>query len=90
MERFMANKDLTYAASGVDTAKGAVKKKVSERGFGFIHADDGKDYFFHLADLQVGLGFDDIEEGLQVDFEIRKESNHDKAGAAQNVRRHGE
>ena len=69
---------------------GAVKKKVSERGFGFIHADDGKDYFFHLADLQVGLGFDDIEEGLQVDFEIRKESNHDKAGAAQNVRRHGE
>ena len=66
---------------------GLVKKKVTERGFGFIQAA-GKDYFFHLTDLQAGLEFDDIGEGLQVDFEVKKEPSYDKAGAAQNVRRH--
>jgi len=68
---------------------GVIKKKVAERGFGFIHADDGADYFFHLTDLQTGLEFDDVGEGLQVDFEVKKEPNYDKAGAAQNVHRHG-
>jgi cold shock CspA family protein len=63
-----------------------IKKKVSERGFGFIHADDGQDYFFHLTDLQTGLEFDDLGEGLSVDFEVKKEPSYDKAGAAQNVR----
>lgn len=28
---------------------GTVKKVVPERGFGFITADDGKDYFFHRS-----------------------------------------
>jgi len=68
---------------------GVVKKKVSDRGFGFIHAGDGKDYFFHLTDLQTGLEFEDVGEGLQVDFEVKKEPSQDKAGVAQNVRRHG-
>jgi cold shock CspA family protein len=67
---------------------GMVKKKVAERGFGFIHADDGRDYFFHLTDLQAGLEFDEVGEGLPVDFEVKKEPSYDKAGAAQNVRRH--
>lgn len=66
---------------------GIVKKKVTERGFGFIQAGDGKDYFFHFTDLQTGLEFHDVEEGLQVDFIVKKESEHDQAGAAQEVRR---
>jgi cold shock CspA family protein len=50
---------------------GMVKKKVTERGFGFIHGDDGRDYFFHLTDLQAGLEFDEVGEGLEVNFEVK-------------------
>jgi len=67
---------------------GTVKKKVSDRGFGFIHTNDGGAYFFHLTDLQQGLEFEEVDEGLLVDFEVKKEPSQDKAGAAQNVRRH--
>jgi cold shock CspA family protein len=68
---------------------GVIKKKVTDRGFGFIHADDGRDYFFHLTDLQASVEFDEIREGVQVDFVIKRAPSADKAGAAQNVRRHG-
>jgi cold shock CspA family protein len=71
-----------------ETWTGIVKKKVTERGFGFIQAEDGKDYFFHCTDLEPGLPFETIEEGLEVDFVVRKEPDHERAGAAQNVRRH--
>jgi len=69
---------------------GVVKKKVADRGYGFIHAEDGRDYFFHFTDLQTGLEFDEIQEGLQVDFVLKRAPGPDKAGAAQNVRRHGD
>jgi len=29
--------------------RGKIKKYVADRGFGFITADDGKDYFFHYT-----------------------------------------
>ena len=28
-------------------SSGTIKKVVADRGFGFITAEDGKDYFFH-------------------------------------------
>ncbi|PYV85889.1 MAG: cold-shock protein [Acidobacteria bacterium] len=68
---------------------GIVKKKVTERGFGFIHAGDGRDYFFHFTDLETGLDFNEVEEGLEVEFVVKREPGYDKAGAAHNVRRHG-
>lgn len=68
---------------------GFVKRRIADRGFGFIEGEDGKDYFFHLTDLQPGLYFDDVQEGLQVAFEVKKQPSDEKAGAAQNVRRHG-
>ena len=36
-------------------SSGTVKKLVADRGFGFITADDGKDYFFHRGALGAAL-----------------------------------
>lgn len=51
-------------------ATGTVKKVVSDRGFGFITADDGKDYFFHRDGLDRSLDFDRLAGGEKVTFEI--------------------
>lgn len=49
---------------------GSIKKLVSDRGFGFIQAEDGVDYFFHLSGLYVP--FEDVNEGDQVEFAPEK------------------
>jgi cold shock CspA family protein len=69
---------------------GVIKKKMTERGFGFIHGDeDGRDYFFHFTDLCPGLDFNEVEEGTVVAFQIKREPSADKAGAACEVRKQG-
>ena len=50
-------------------ATGTVKKVVSDRGFGFITAEDGKDYFFHRDSLEASLDFDRLVGGEKVEFE---------------------
>ena len=47
-----------------------IKKVVSDRGFGFIAAEDGKEYFFHRNGLQSSLDFDRLMGGERVTFEI--------------------
>ncbi len=49
---------------------GTVKKVVSDRGFGFITAEDGKEYFFHRDGLQAPLNFDRLAGGEKVSFEV--------------------
>jgi CspA family cold shock protein len=49
---------------------GTVKKVVSDRGFGFIAAEDGKEYFFHRDGVQAPLSFDNLNGGERVSFEI--------------------
>ena len=49
---------------------GTVKKVVNDRGFGFIAAEDGKEYFFHRSGLESSLNFDSLNEGEAVTFEI--------------------
>jgi CspA family cold shock protein len=49
---------------------GTVKKVIADRGFGFITAEDGKDYFFHRGGLQSSLDFDRLSGGERVTFEI--------------------
>ena len=47
---------------------GTIKKLVSERGFGFIAADDGREYFFHRSGTEGD--FDSLAGGEKVTFEI--------------------
>ena len=49
---------------------GTIKKVVADRGFGFIAAEDGKEYFFHRDGLQAPLEFDRLIGGEHVSFEI--------------------
>ena len=49
-------------------AQGVVKKVVSDRGFGFISGERG-DVFFHHSVVEEN-GFDNLQEGQAVEFEI--------------------
>jgi CspA family cold shock protein len=49
---------------------GTVKKVISERGFGFIAAPDGKEYFFHRSGLAGSVDFDRLVGGESVTFEV--------------------
>jgi len=49
--------------------QGKIKKKIADKGFGFIEAEGlQKDLFFHSNSL-VGVIFDDLKEGDEVTFE---------------------
>ncbi len=49
-------------------ATGTIKKLVSERGFGFIVAEDGREYFFHRSGVEGD--FDRLAGGEKVSFEV--------------------
>jgi len=53
-------------------ATGTVKKVVADRGFGFITAEDTKEYFFHRSALDSSLDFDRMTGGERVEFEIEQ------------------
>ncbi len=62
---------------------GTVASKM-EKGFGFIKPDDGsKDVFFHATSVVDG-GFDDLQPGDKVSFEVEQGQ---KGLAAKDVRR---
>ena len=49
---------------------GTIKKLVADRGFGFIAAEDGVEYFFHRSGLDPSLNFDSLSGGERVQFDI--------------------
>ncbi|MCG3773962.1 MAG: Cold shock protein CspA [Nitrospira sp.] len=53
--------------------QGTIKKLVTDRGFGFIVPDeataDGKDLFFHRADVQ-NSSYDALREGQHVTYTL--------------------
>jgi CspA family cold shock protein len=59
---------------------GTIKKVVGDRGFGFIAAEDGKQYFFHRGGLQTPLDFDLLSGGEKVSFEIETSLKGPRAG----------
>ncbi len=61
-------------------ANGTVKKIVADRGFGFITAEDGKDYFFHRDVLDRSLDFDRLNGGEAVAFDVEQSPRGPRAG----------
>jgi CspA family cold shock protein len=47
---------------------GTIKRLVSDKGFGFIAAGDGNEYFFHQSACSQ-TAFDDLREGQAVTFD---------------------
>jgi CspA family cold shock protein len=56
----------------VIVATGTIKKVVADRGFGFITAEDEKEYFFHRAGLDASLDFDRLTGGERVEFDVEQ------------------
>ncbi|MCA0384489.1 MAG: cold-shock protein [Firmicutes bacterium] len=48
---------------------GTVKWFNSEKGFGFITGDDGKDVFAHFSQINVD-GFKTLDEGQKVSYTV--------------------
>ncbi len=51
-------------------AKGKVKWFNNQKGYGFITPENGKDVFVHHTAIQ-GDGYKTLEEGQDVEFEIK-------------------
>jgi CspA family cold shock protein len=62
---------------------GTINKLVSERGFGFISGDDGTEYFFHRDGVESLRGFDGLERGEKVTFEIEPSQKGPRAKSVQ-------
>ncbi|TMB93156.1 MAG: cold shock domain-containing protein [Chloroflexi bacterium] len=58
---------------------GSIKKIVPERGFGFIAADDGQEYFFHRTGLDSSLDFDQLGGGERVGFDVERSDRGPRA-----------
>ena len=48
--------------------EGTIKKIVQDRGFGFIAAADGKEYFFHRSNIESD--FEALRGGEAVTFQV--------------------
>ncbi len=67
-------------------ATGTIKKVVSDRGFGFITADDdAKDYFFHRDGLDRSIDFDRLAGGEKVSFEVEQSPRGPRAVKVQSA-----
>jgi len=59
--------------------KGTVKWFNDDKGFGFISAEDGNDYFAHFSQIKKE-GFKTLQEGAEVTFEIIQGDKGPQAG----------
>jgi CspA family cold shock protein len=58
---------------------GTVKTVLPDRGFGYIAAEDGTEYYFHRAGVKRPLDFDDLFGGERVSFEIEADPGDPRA-----------
>ncbi len=62
-------------------AEGTIKK-LTNKGFGFIDTDTGKDIFFHNSNLE-GVSYEELQEGQRVSY---TEGRGPKGPCAENVK----
>ena len=74
---------LLYRAERRGVMTGSIRTIRSEKGFGFIKDDAGKEYFFHRSAV-YGEGLEDLREGDSVEFDL---GEGPKGPRAENVRR---
>ena len=60
--------------------QGTIKRLVSDKGFGFVQADSGQEYFFHQS---ACVSFTSLREGQAVTFQT---GQGPKGPRAENVR----
>lgn len=61
---------------------GKITRLVSDKGFGFVQAADGSEYFFHQSAC-TDVRFDDLREGQALTFD---KGQGPKGPRAENVR----
>jgi len=71
-ERTVRSCRFVFGKQEVNVTTGTIKKVIAERGFGFIAAEDAKEYFFHRGGLTASLDFDRLVGGEKVKFEIEQ------------------
>lgn len=61
--------------------KGTVKMFNKEKGYGFIHAEDGRDYFFHYSALIMDKEdeYKTAEKGENVEFDVQESERGPRA-----------
>lgn len=59
-------------------ARGKVKWFNAKKGYGFISTEDGNDIFVHYKEIKTE-GFKTLEEGEDVEFEIKSGDKGDQA-----------
>ena len=68
-----------HAACGRRRMHGTIDRINSSGGFGFITDQDGREYFFHLSGL-MGVAYEDLAPGVEVEFMARPPSSGDEYG----------
>ena len=74
-----------YSAEPTALKTGLIYEIKDDRRFGFIRAHDGLEYFFHLTDL-ANVTWEEIDIGMDVEFQPLKPPGIDRAGKATGVR----
>jgi CspA family cold shock protein len=67
----------------MNSINGTIKRLVADKGFGFVAAADGNEYFFHQSAC-AGVSFDELREGEAVTF---RTGQGPKGPRAENVAR---